>query len=254
MKNVKLSQYVHLKTCKEALTNEVVFNNFKNDSNYRVILEHTPLIFAEQYIELLFSEYKHYADLLDWDKLRENDKIGSPNIVNFPSLKKYIPYSDYSPSTIYYICRGIHIIDKMITEDCNILEIGGGYGGQCKLLIDMCRMLDVPVRSYGIIDLAYASRLQSKYLGMFGYDVEYFEFESIGNFDQFSKYDLLISIYALGEFTTDVQDYYVNNIIDRVKNHYIIWNTENIHPYYKTASIVDEYPKTGRFNKLIIKV
>jgi hypothetical protein len=142
---------------------------------YTKILEHTTEHYGHEYIKLMFDEFDREVLLLDWTKLKENDSIGNPNIVNFSELNPYLILNDchYSPSTIYYIYRGLHIIKHLLKnagDNTNILEIGGGYGGQCKLLLDMCNMLNIKINSYGIIDLSDSSKLQRKYLSTFNYN------------------------------------------------------------------------------------
>ena len=253
----KISDYTHIDICKRALNDNNVFNNFKNYPGFTKILEHTSEDVGREYIELIFNDYKQYALSLDWVKLKENDMIGNPNIVNFSEMKNYIELDDYhySPSTLYYIYRGLDIIDKLLTnnENNSILEIGGGYGGQCKLLLDMCNMLNVNIEKYCIIDLMYVSKLQKKYLGNFKYNnVDFFEFENINDYDPFKEYNRLISIFALSEFEIDVQNNYIDNIIKYFKNYYIVCNVHIDNQFFHNDKRVMAYPDVGRYHKIII--
>jgi hypothetical protein len=253
----KFHDYTHIDICKNALFNISIYNNFKRIPEYTKILEHTTEYFGIEYIKLIFSEHEKYAKLLDWKKLKENDLIGNPNLSNFIILKDYLNIDDciFSPSTIYYIYRGLDIIDKILVNDnINILEIGGGYGGQCKLIIDMCSMLGININKYGIIDLESASKLQDKYLSTFEYkNVEFFEYENIKNFDDFKLYNNLISVYALSEFEVDVQDYYINNIIKYMDNIYILCNVQIDNTYFSDCKLIEGLPEVGRYHKLIYK-
>ena len=86
MRNIKTIEYTHADVCKRALVEDNIFNTFKQIPAFTKILEHTSQNYAEQYINLLFEQYKEYANQLDWKKLKENDIIGNPNIINFPGL------------------------------------------------------------------------------------------------------------------------------------------------------------------------
>ena len=255
---MKTDKYTHVNICKKSLTDNNIYENFKTFPEFTYILEHTTERYGHIYIQLMIEKYKDYMVLLDWKKLKENDIIGNPSMVNFIELKDYVGLENcyYSPSTIYYIYRGIDIIHNLLrnSKNFNILEIGGGYGGQCKLLIDMCVMFNVKIEKYGIIDLEYATKLQEKYLSTFGYkNIEYFGYESTKEFNYFELYNAVISIYALSEFDVDVQNYYVNNIIDNNKNYYILCNLEITNNLFNYNSIIDALPITGTYHKLLFK-
>jgi hypothetical protein len=248
--------YVHVDICEEALTNEVVFNTFKSDPKYQHILEHTSVHYGREYAKLIINEYSDYASKLDWEKLKENDSIGKPNVINFPSLSEYNKSPNYSPSTLYYVYRGLDIIHKLLQDgkDINILEIGGGYGGQCKLIMDMCEMLNISINSYGIIDLKYPSRLQNKYLSKFTYsNISFYEYGNITDFSVFKNYNKFFSNYALTEFDKHIQDSYVDNIIKYIEKFYILCNLPITNPLFSTnTTIVDAKPFVhGRYHKII---
>jgi hypothetical protein len=257
MNKMKVSDYSHVSVCIQSLKDDEVFGRFKKIPAFTFILEHTSEYYAHKYLDLLFKRYKSYLKSFNWEKLKENDILGSPNIIKFDELIKYCD-GYYSPSTIYYIYRGIEIIDTILKEQkkINILEIGGGYGGQCKIIIDLCKFLKIKIENYGIIDLECVSKLQNKYLNYFKYkNVQYYEYENIKDFGVFERYDTLISMYALGEFEIDMQNYYIDNIISKyIKKYFIIWNTQNINEYFINDIITDEEPKTNIDNKLIIKI
>jgi hypothetical protein len=252
MMDTNLELYTHVEISKKALHDEFVFNTFKTNPSFTKILEHTSPFNGHQYANSIRQNYKEYFDRLDWKKLKENDTIGKPVIIDFPELQ--LDDCQYSPSTIHYIHSGLFFIENVLKHlnKINILEIGGGYGGQYKILKDMCDMLGIKIDSYGIVDLEYVSKLQNKYLTSFGIsNVEFYEFENIRNFDVFKKYDTLFSSYGLSEFSLDIKNFYVENVIKHIENYYVEWNEEKIHPHFLFAKIVEEYPVTYIFNKSI---
>lgn len=251
--NTNLELYTHVEICKKALTDEYVFNNFKTTPLFTKILEHTSEFNGHQYASSIIKNYNKYYHILDWKKLKENDIIGHPFIIDFPELQ--LNECHYSPSTIHYIHSGLFFIENVLkhVDKINILEIGGGYGGQCKILLDICKMTNIEVENYGIIDLEYVSKLQNKYLNSFEYtNVQYFEFENMKDFGIFKNYNVLFSSYGLSEFTTEIKNFYIDNIVKLIDNYYIEWNEEKIHPHFLNAKIIDEYPRTYIFNKSIV--
>lgn len=253
-----IKDYTHIDVCRNALEDNNTFTYFKSIPEFIKILEHTSEYYGNEYIKLIFSEHGDLANKLDWKKLTENDLIGNPIIINFLQLKDYIKIGDcyYSPSTIYYIYRGLDIISRILNNDVdnNVLEIGGGYGGQCKLIIDIAKMLNIEIKNYGIIDLEYPSKLQNKYLNYFKYDnIQFFEFEHITDLSVFEKYNKLISIYALSEFEIDIQEYYIRNILKNSTNYYILCNVYMKNNFFKTNKLIDALPNIGRYHKILLK-
>ena len=245
--------YVHHDVCKEALDNDNIFNNFKSNHRFTPILEHTTFEFGATYLNLIRSEFSDMLDMVNWDKIGENDLIGNTQKFKFDGLD-----GEYSPSTIAYVYKGMCILNELVKFgllEPTLLEIGGGYGGQCKILFDLQEIFGVNIKQYTIIDLKYVSRLQQKYLTKLGYSdkIKYVEFEEILDSDVTFSDDYLISIYALGEFFRDLQDFYIDKIKD-IQHYYIIWNSLNIHEhFFRGSTVIDEKPKTGRFNKTITK-
>lgn len=257
----------YLRACRDASTDNSKFKIFKQNSDYTYVLEHTYEHIAHQYISLMLDQHKELASKLDWNKLKENDFLGNPVISEFQELGSNfgITSYQYSPSTIYYIYRGLDIIDTILKnkeKSFNILEIGGGYGGQCKILIDMCKMLDIEIENYGIVDLKEASNLQKKYLSYFNYpNVEYLPYEDINSIDVFKKYNTVISMYALTEFDRSVQDYYIDGIIKHVDNFYILCNNPLDHQFFRRDNseihFIDppnnHWPTTGFYHGIVYK-
>ncbi len=90
-----------------------------------------------------------------FDKFRENDLIGDPVCFD------YGEYGKFSPTTLRYIKIASDLKQQFgDLSQLHIVEIGGGYGGQCKALSDLTGFA-----SYTLIDLPEALALARKYLG-----------------------------------------------------------------------------------------
>lgn len=251
-------KYPHENVCEKAINNDDFFNSFKRDSEFKYMFEHTTINYGHEYLKMIFEQYDKYVLLLDWEKLKENDSIGNAEITSFIELKHYITLNnyDFSPSTMYYIYRGLDIINKLLEDkkEINILEIGGGYGGQCKLLIDMCGMLGIKINNYGIIDKKLPSKLQIKYLNHFNYsNIHYYACEDIVDYNIFKEYNIVISIYALSEFNLITQNFYVDNILTYLPNYYILCNFFMPQNLFLNNTLIEGLPITGTYHKLLLK-
>jgi hypothetical protein len=65
---------------------------------------------------------------------------------------------------------------------------------------------------------------------------------------------LFISNYALGEFVTEIQNFYIDNVLSKCSKSFITWNAYPINPKLKNINIVEEVPQTGhvKFPNIII--
>jgi putative sugar O-methyltransferase len=251
-----MNEYKHTITAYNAMNDETIFANFKRDTNFTSILEHVSYQQGLDYI----NEIKKYDwKKLNWNLFLENDTIGNPRTYNYLSeLNELVLKTFYiSPSTLRYICFGLQILNYI--KQCNktelsIIEVGGGYGGQCKILLDLCKYNNINISKYTIIDLPEITLLQSKYLTKLKYEnIKTIPFDGcekvIDNY-----YDLFISNYALGEFRSDIKNFYINNVLPKCKNYFITWNTIPIHSYFNHSNLAEENPQTNptQFKNVII--
>jgi len=258
MRTFKTEDYVHVDICLKSIDDETYFNSFKRNNLFTLILEHTSEKFGHDYCQLIISEFKDLINFINWNKVKENEKLGGAVLIDFSELRSFIKLPDYyfSPSTIAYLYKGLSFLRFLSSRNkktFNILEIGGGYGGQCKFIKDLAPLFKIEIGDYGLIDLKGVSDLQRKYLTTLGYEkINYYSYEELKDFNLFDKYDVLISVYALGEFVVEVQNFYVDNVLKNIKDFYLIWNTEIIHEFFLNMNITCENPKTGQDNKLIL--
>lgn len=250
---MEVTHYPHIEVCREALKSDLVFKNFKYLPEYKDVLEHVRYDLGIEYAKIISKHRKRKC--FNWNKILLNDSVGNPSKCDFkPYLDVFLKDYNISPTTLRYVATGIDIIQyakKCRLSEVDIVEIGGGYGGQCKILYDLCETMPLKIKSYTIIDLPEVVGLQKKYLDCLGYtDVKFQSFEQI---TPNVRYDLLISNYALGEFTKEIQDYYIKNVVQFCDYYYIIWNLTDINEYFANSTITPEIPQTGTVNKLIRK-
>jgi len=109
-------------------------------------------------------------------------------------------------------------------DGMRICEIGGGYGGQAKMIWDI---FEPPV--YHIIDLPEVCDLQKRYL----------EDTRVKCFTKPTGlyYDLVISNYALSEIPDN--KHYIESVLKKSKHGYITCNTDFVKLYFKHNRMPD---------------
>lgn len=201
----------YLKVCKDASENDSVFAVFKSLREYRKILEHTSLKIGQKYFVTILKENESL--LTKYPAFWTNDDYGSPVKHTFISGDKAVTCSATTMQYIGVLSNLIKLLGPL--TEMKIIEIGGGYGGQCKIMHDYYGQ-----NSYTIVDLFEANALQSKYLAKFGVKICSWS----GNWSVKYNSDLTISNYALSEITEPLQTKYVRDILLNSKHGYITCN------------------------------
>ena len=218
------SIYTHVNVCRNALQHDIIYQNFKNNADYTRVLEHCPTDVAQRALRSILNREK----TIDWGQIRINDAIGNPVTTNFePIFKEYnivLDHYTFSNTTILYTFQALDIISRMDTP-MRVVEIGGGYGGLCKVLHILASHL---ILSYTIIDIEDVSKHQHKYLT----DMDLPDVKCIPYLEYTARsFDLCVSIYALGEFTRPVIDFYYVNVIQHSTSKYLWWNISHVPSY-----------------------
>jgi len=194
--------------CKLAVEHDDVFKVFKR-SKYYTALGHERQEHGQMYLDII---KKTAEGLLEYfPTFQESDTIGNPIV---------FPYSvgQFSPTTLKYIkvladlrnfFGGLNKLD--------IVEIGGGYGGQCKITSDVY----VP-NLYTIIDLDVAVPLIKKCLEAL--NVEHCCVLTQDQISSDKKYDLVISNCAFSEVSKNLQRCYIDKILASAQRGYITYN------------------------------
>ena len=250
----------YLKVCEEASRNDDIFNNFKRIAKYVDVLEHVSYKLGVSYLDVLFDRFQKYVPQLDWESIMLNDTIGNPRKNNFEQqMKSHIklPHYNFSPTTIRYIVTGLEILEyaeKNSNKSLKIVEVGGGYGGQCKVLYDLCKIFNIEIESYTICDLREAGLLQKKFLGIVNIDAKVVVYDDVkSNKVSFENVDLLISNYCLGEITKEIQDIYINAIEKYSQMAFFVWNSKIINSKLINYNKTTEIPQTGKCNAILTK-
>lgn len=185
----------YLRVCKS----EELFPVFRSTYPIDMIMENSNEEIADKYLEIALG-----IDAPLVQSLVDKDTVGSPNTI------RRFGY-DISPTTIRYI-KTLVDLNKFFGDiySFNIVEIGAGYGGLCKVINDAGAFIN-----YYIYDLPEARTLQKRYLNEFGVKTEKFKRK---------HYHLCIAMYSWSELSEDEQRKYCREVIAVSKYSYIMLN------------------------------
>jgi len=236
--------------CKKAAVDSAMFDGFKRHPHYISILEHVSFEDGTRYLDVIKETTPRLLELID--KFKENDKIGNPNTSFYPDI------GDISPTTLRYIKVASDLIEIFDSwENETIFELGGGYGGQCKILSDIF----LP-KKYVISDLPEVLPLIKKFLERTNVkNVQLCTEENLPT----ENYDFFISNYAFTEIDRTLQQMYIDKCISKSTHGYITCNFVvqefGVNAYSKEellkqiphqCTIISEVPLTHPKNVLLL--
>lgn len=191
--------------CALAANDDTVFSTFRSPNNpdYGRVLEHFSRADGAVHLAALTERNPEIAKLLP--------RFASSNGVGSPELFDYGHHGQQSASTIRYARNLGDLHEKFGSLDgMHIVEIGGGYGGLCKVAFDA-----FSPASYTLIDLPEAIQLAGRFLAE---TLRPEQFERVNlvdgtTLDRPVQSDLMISNCAFSECHPAVQRVYIRNVI-----------------------------------------
>jgi hypothetical protein len=207
--------------CARAAGDDEVFAEFRRQPEFLAIVE-PPSVDPDGWragrgdVSIDAAEYAAhvraitaYRPLLD--AFRASDRIGAPVVESFAEL------GDFNRYTLRYIkiLWDLELLFKSLAG-LRILEIGGGYGGQCAII---ARRFDVA--SYDILDLPETAALARRFLATAGIA----QARCLSDISALQpSYDLLISNYAFSELSDALRVGYRETLVPRCARGFMMWN------------------------------
>ena len=212
----------YLAACVEAVENDDAFANFKSNPKYKTILEHVLKDQGQAYLNIC-NDMNEDAVRENIEAFKENDKIGNPELYPYPGLEGTV-----SPTTLRYMKNTFEMALMLDgAEISKVVEVGGGYGGLCRVLSKVCEFDE-----YILIDLPEVSALQRKYLDQFPDLKDKVKCIPTTELAEITDVDLFISNYALSECDLESQMAYFQCIVQHAKYAYIIYNLVNFNDFH----------------------
>lgn len=227
------------------------FFTFRSHPTMLYIVEGSPVRVGTWILRRLKKNPIFYSVI---DKFSTSDSVGCPkNIINFVFKKRNIKIN---PTTLRYINNILNLVD-LFGEDVfvtnfldnkvkTIVEIGAGYGGECKIANDFSLYYhNIKIdENWNIFDLDSSLPLIRRWLNEFGYQATLNP-----NVDSLNNISLIVSNAAFSEMSRNLQEEYFNKIIMRAERGYFIENF-GIHsaPFggFTREEFIDRLKKAGK--------
>jgi hypothetical protein len=224
--------------CNLISTDENYFSTFKTNSIFCQIIGND--VRSKEQAGLFLKNINQDL-LLNLDKYKKNDLLGSP------PLHFFVETGNISSGTLYFLSILSRIINHIgDIKNKTICEIGSGYGGQAKII------LEYGVCNYTCIDVHAPLSLAKKYLSILGHNnINYIEHTNISDI----HCDLVISNWCLSEFDDIGIDFYIKKVISNAKNGYFEMNMsdfsrkekliKNLQEIFEEVLVISEVVATG---------
>lgn len=227
--------------CLSAATKPENFKRFRSNWTMFYAMENRDFESGRQYLETVLAQTPHYRKSLDL--FRQSDLTGDPLVFDYPDGGLF------SPCTLRYLKYLSDCEVRFGSFDSKIIaEIGGGYGGLCKLFFDR-----FDVKSYVLIDLPEPLALAKRFLtARLGKDiveakVEFIDAEKVPELGlrfESRNFDLAVSTIAFSECRKKIQNVYIEYILNKSSAGYLVVNALS-GPYG-----IDSYPARELRNRL----
>lgn len=226
--------------CGSAADLDLLFKDFRYVPAYKRVAENVTREQGQMYLDEIRRIDPKLLEDPQW--FTDNDKYGNPE------RHEYASVGLVSPTTLRYVKVAAELRELFgDLPGCDIVEIGGGYGGQARIIKALH-----PTVNYTIVDLFEACLLARKYLFQYRSDCTFVDDTE----DVLLAPHLVISNYALTECAPTVLTRYVDYIVRRSARGYVIGNAQEkllfdlLAPRHPERR--DEVPLTGEGNYLCV--
>ena len=216
--------------CHDAGVDESKFRIFRQDTVYTSIVETLTREGGDQYLQFILKKDPSILDFVD--QFITSDMIGNPFKYKYLIKRNFFTkkYITIAPTTLRYI-KVLSDLRKFFgsLNDLRIVEIGAGYGGQCKIIADIFKF-----KSYVIFDIDPAIALTRKFLEHF--QIPDAECRNVSGINRWENFDLCISNYAFSELCRSEQEKYIPIILNSTMGYFTCnFQTHTFEPEQFTA-------------------
>lgn len=238
----------YTRTIQKITQDPELFTTFKQMPDYTYMLEHVTEEQGAGYLRAIEDGY--IVDNKLWDAVLQNDEVGRPKKFTYTLANKRT--ISCSPTTLRYLKYALDLAMQMVTEanPQHVVELGGGYGGFCKVFLDVATNYGVPVASYTIVDLPDTLPMTEKYLTTVTRqpcDIQFCTSDSVRD----SPIDYFVSHYCFSELSPEVREKYVETLLSRARHGFIAWNLIPVYNFGQKIVVEPEVPLTGKGNCLV---
>ena len=199
----------YIKICEDAQQAEM-FKNFRRHPSIRNVIEGSSKLQGRRNLKALQAMAQDYVKKLP--TLETYERLGNPRRFTYCNGRLY------SPCTIRYVKILADMRHRFKSfNDMDIIEIGGGYGGQCAIMAHFEKF-----KSYTLIDLPCVLGLARKFVDELG--VSNVHTIGVDELDQLETYDLIVSNYAFSEIDAQHQLVYLEKVIKNIPRGYMTMN------------------------------
>jgi len=210
-KSISGSMESYLDVCRSASHNSKTFANFRRNPAYTEVLEHVSQQQGQEYLRLLSPASRARQNIAEAAK---NDDIGNPATMRLDSGLRI------SPTTLRYL-KVADDMEKLFggasLDGANVIEIGVGYGGQCRILDSLFK-----IKHYTLVDLNPVLNLAAEFLSNFPLSCT-LRFMTMNELSP-QPYDFALSNYSFSELSREVQDVYFAKALQHSRAGYITFS------------------------------
>lgn len=209
--------------CEAAASSSQSLSSFRRWPVFVLNVEGTPRIGGELLAQRLLRSQIFTESL---PMISRNEEFGSP--LNLISISFEGKSFQLSPTTLRYANNCLNAIalfgPKIFFNQ--IIEIGGGYGGECKVFNDISRTVNKDDQNldWTVYDLPSSTNLIKKWLDFSGYKVTFGSIFSKSK--RISHEAMIVSNGAFSEMQDELLEDYFTNLILPAKYGYFIANFE----------------------------
>ncbi len=233
-------------------TQDIHTTNFKRNAAYNEILEHVSYELGSDYLRIVQNAPYNMTDADVRAYVDYNDRIGDPVRGTYTGRNGTTIVA--SPSSLRYIYHALLIVRELASKGSRrIVEVGGGYGGLCAAIHYFAKMIGLQIESYAIIDLPAVNVLIDKYLRAINPAIRYSLYDAARGGEDVPGTDLFfISNYCFTEIQEQYRRAYIEKLLSKVWDGFIIWQTGLIGLNYDipfNKSVEEEVPQTSKYEK-----